>query len=99
MGAFPVFVVDGEPSPLKSQARAARFFRGSGMDLAALSSTESSAATAPVKGRNAAFTRSVEECVVSSCTLVVLCSFVQSIFNPLGEFLARLTAPEFELQL
>ncbi|XP_062194496.1 flap endonuclease GEN-like 1 isoform X2 [Phragmites australis] len=67
MGAFPVFVVDGEPSPLKSQARAARFFRGSGMDLAALPSTgteaESSAATAPVKGRNAAVTRYVEECV------------------------------------
>ncbi|CAN6218438.1 unnamed protein product [Urochloa humidicola] len=67
MGAFPVFVVDGEPSPLKSQARAARFSRGSGMDLATLPSTEadaeSSAAVAPVKGRNAAFTRSVEECV------------------------------------
>ncbi|CAD6224190.1 unnamed protein product [Miscanthus lutarioriparius] len=65
MGAFPVFVVDGEPSPLKSQARAARFFRGSGMDLAALLSTEadSSAAAAPVKRRNAAFTRCVEECV------------------------------------
>ncbi|KAF8701157.1 hypothetical protein HU200_033819 [Digitaria exilis] len=67
MGAFPVFVVDGEPSPLKSQARAARFFRGSGMDLAALPSTEaeaeSSASAAPVKARNAAFTRSVEECV------------------------------------
>lgn len=68
MGAFPVFVVDGEPSPLKSQARAARFFRGSGMDLAALPSTEaeSSASAAPVKARNAAFTRCVEECVVSS---------------------------------
>ena len=68
MGAFPVFVVDGEPSPLKSQARAARFFRGSGMDLAALPSTEadSSAAAVPVKRRNAAFTRCVEECVVSS---------------------------------
>ena len=67
MGAFPVFVVDGQPSPLKSQARAARFFRGSGMDLAALPSTEpeSSGAAAPVK-RNATFTRCVEECVVSS---------------------------------
>ncbi|GJN34398.1 hypothetical protein PR202_gb23054 [Eleusine coracana subsp. coracana] len=67
MGALPVFVVDGEPSPLKSQARAARFFRGSGLDLSALPSTEaepeSSAAAAPVKGRNAAFTRSVAECV------------------------------------
>jgi flap endonuclease GEN len=79
MGAFPVFVVDGEPSPLKSQARAARFFRGSGLDLSALPGTEaeagSSAAAAPVKGRNAAFTRSVEECVVSAHSL---CSFVQS---------------------
>ncbi|KAL6845983.1 hypothetical protein ACP4OV_023431 [Aristida adscensionis] len=67
MGAFPVFVVDGEPSPLKSQARAARFFRGSGVDLAALPSTEAEAepgaAAAPVRGRNAAFTRCVEECV------------------------------------
>ncbi|TVU08875.1 hypothetical protein EJB05_42298 [Eragrostis curvula] len=67
MGAFPVFVVDGEPSPLKSQARAARFFRGSGVDLSALPSTgaegESSATASPVKGRNAAFTRYVEECV------------------------------------
>ena len=79
MGALPVFVVDGEPSPLKSQARAARFFRGSGMDLAALPSTEadSSAAAAPVKRRNAAFTRCVEECVVSSrvsAMSVILCS-------------------------
>uniref|UniRef100_A0A0A9EZX5 XPG-I domain-containing protein n=1 Tax=Arundo donax TaxID=35708 RepID=A0A0A9EZX5_ARUDO len=65
MGAFPVFVVDGEPSLLKSQARAARFFRGSGMDLAELPGTEaeSSAAAEPVKGRNAAFTRYVDECV------------------------------------
>ncbi|ONM56539.1 Flap endonuclease GEN-like 1 [Zea mays] len=65
MGVFPVFVVDGEPSPLKSQARAARFFRGSGMDLAAFPSTEaeSSVTAAPVKRRNAAFTRCVEECV------------------------------------
>jgi hypothetical protein len=74
MGAFPVFVMDGEPSPLKSQARAVRFFRGFGLDLSALPSTEadarSSAAAAPVKGRNAAFTRSVEECVVSCVPLL-----------------------------
>ncbi|CAN1236784.1 Flap endonuclease GEN-like 1 [Linum grandiflorum] len=31
-GAFPVFVADGTPSPLKSQARIARFFRSSGID-------------------------------------------------------------------
>ncbi|EAZ09797.1 hypothetical protein OsI_32084 [Oryza sativa Indica Group] len=64
MGAFPVFVVDGQPSPLKSQVRAARFFRGSGMDLAALPSTEAEAsADAPVQPRNAKFTRYVEDCV------------------------------------
>ncbi|XP_006661453.1 flap endonuclease GEN-like 1 [Oryza brachyantha] len=64
MGAYPVFVVDGEPSPLKSQARAARFFRGSGMDLATLPSTEGEAnADSPVQPRNAKFTRYVKECV------------------------------------
>ncbi|GJN30262.1 hypothetical protein PR202_gb18553 [Eleusine coracana subsp. coracana] len=63
LGAFPVFVVDGEPSPLKSRARAARF----GTDPSASPSTEaeaeSSEAAGPVKGRSAAFTRHVEECV------------------------------------
>ncbi|CAM0952520.1 unnamed protein product [Alopecurus aequalis] len=66
MGAFPVFVVDGEPSPLKSQARAARFFRGSGIDVPASTSTQpegEAGAPAPVKGRNAVFTRYVEDCV------------------------------------
>ncbi|KAL5201147.1 hypothetical protein ABZP36_035501 [Zizania latifolia] len=64
MGVFPVFVVDGEPSPLKSQARAARFFRGSGIDLAALPSTEAEAnVDSPVKRRNALFTRYIDECV------------------------------------
>ncbi|KAM3276877.1 hypothetical protein ACQJBY_044969 [Aegilops geniculata] len=66
MGAFPVFVVDGEPSPLKSQARAARFFRGSGVDPPASSSAEAegeASAPAPVKARNAMFTRCVKDCV------------------------------------
>ncbi|KQJ91102.1 flap endonuclease GEN-like 1 [Brachypodium distachyon] len=66
MGAFPVFVVDGQPSPLKYQARAARFFRGSGIDRSALQSEDAegeASVPAPVKGRNAAFTRYVEECV------------------------------------
>ncbi|GLT84493.1 hypothetical protein SLE2022_027180 [Rubroshorea leprosula] len=31
-GAFPVFVVDGTPSPLKSQTRIMRFFCPSGID-------------------------------------------------------------------
>ena len=80
MGAFPVFMVDGEPSPLKSQARAARFFRGSRVDVASLTSTdaeaESYSAATPVKGRNAIFTRFVKDCVVSSHVLVMLCSFL-----------------------
>lgn len=66
MGAFPVFVVDGEPSPLKSQARAARFFRGSGVDLPASSSAEAdgeASAPAPVKARNAMFMQCVKDCV------------------------------------
>uniref|UniRef100_A0ACD5XNN9 Uncharacterized protein n=1 Tax=Avena sativa TaxID=4498 RepID=A0ACD5XNN9_AVESA len=67
MGAFPVFVVDGTPSPLKSQARAARFFRGSGIDAAASTSKEpegdASVRASPVKARNALFTRYVKDCV------------------------------------
>lgn len=35
-GAFPVFVVDGTPSPLKSQARIARFFLSSGIESTSL---------------------------------------------------------------
>ncbi|XP_057980559.1 flap endonuclease GEN-like 1 [Malania oleifera] len=58
-GAFPVFVVDGTPSPLKSQARIARFLRASGVDLSSL----------PLAGegvsveRNGAFMKCVQECV------------------------------------
>ncbi|KAM0878936.1 hypothetical protein ACQ4PT_034574 [Festuca glaucescens] len=66
MGAFPVFVVDGQPSPLKSQARAARFFRGSGIDVAASTSTHpegEASVPAPAKRRNALFTRYVKDCV------------------------------------
>ncbi|KAK1295998.1 Flap endonuclease GEN-like 1 [Acorus calamus] len=37
LGAFPVFVVDGEPSPLKARARIERFLRASGVDASALS--------------------------------------------------------------
>ncbi|KAF0924795.1 hypothetical protein E2562_014901 [Oryza meyeriana var. granulata] len=57
-------MVDGEPSPLKSHARAVRFFRGSRMDLAALPSTEAEAnADSLVQPRNAKFTRYMKECV------------------------------------
>ncbi|KAL2505539.1 Flap endonuclease GEN-like 1 [Abeliophyllum distichum] len=58
-GAYPVFVVDGMPSPLKSQARAARFFRASGIDLSSLPVAEEGVS---VK-RNRAFVKNVEECV------------------------------------
>ncbi|XP_047049166.1 flap endonuclease GEN-like 1 [Lolium rigidum] len=66
MGAFPVFVVDGQPSPLKSQARAARFFRGSGIDVAPSTSAQpegEASVPAPAKRRNALFTRYVKDCV------------------------------------
>jgi flap endonuclease GEN len=74
MGAFPVFVVDGQPSPLKSQARAARFFRGSGIDVAASTSAQpegEASVPAPAKRRNALFTRYVKDCVVSACLYLV----------------------------
>ncbi|KAG1360673.1 flap endonuclease GEN-like 1 [Cocos nucifera] len=64
MGAFPVFVVDGEPSPLKTQARMERFFRNSGVDPSALPKA-AEGEESPVKQRNQAFTRYVQECVVS----------------------------------
>ncbi|KAM6584906.1 hypothetical protein CsatB_011908 [Cannabis sativa] len=58
-GAFPVFVIDGTPSPLKSKTRIARFYRSSGI--------ESSSLPVPEDGvsfeRNRAFTKCVQECV------------------------------------
>lgn len=58
-GAFPVFVVDGIPSPLKSRARVARFFRGSGIDLTELPPVEEDVSVE----RNSAFSKCVRECV------------------------------------
>lgn len=72
-GAFPVFVVDGTPSPLKSQARIARFFRGSGIDLSGLPVAEEGVSVE----RNAEFSRRVQECVVSFLPLL---SFVVSCY-------------------
>ncbi|KAL6965099.1 Flap endonuclease GEN 1 [Sarracenia purpurea var. burkii] len=60
-GAFPVFVVDGTPSPLKSQSRIARFFRGSGIDLSSLPVAEEGVSVR----RNQTFLKCVRECVVS----------------------------------
>ncbi|KAL3536885.1 hypothetical protein ACH5RR_000251 [Cinchona calisaya] len=58
-GAFPVFVVDGTPSPLKSQARILRFFRASGIDLSSLPVAEESVSVE----RNQTFRKCVQECV------------------------------------
>lgn len=58
-GAFPVFVVDGSPSHLKSQARIARFFRSSGIDSSSLPVAEDGI---PAE-RNSTFTKYVQECV------------------------------------
>ncbi|KAL6124297.1 hypothetical protein ACLB2K_076811 [Fragaria x ananassa] len=58
-GAFPVFVVDGNPSHLKSQARIARFFRASGIDSSSLPVVEDGISAE----RNNTFTKYVQECV------------------------------------
>ncbi|KAL8144236.1 hypothetical protein V2J09_017268 [Rumex salicifolius] len=57
-GAFPVFIMDGSPSPLKSEARIRRFYRSSGIDISSLPAVEESI---PVE-RNQAFQKSVKEC-------------------------------------
>lgn len=57
-----MFVLDGTPSPLKSQARMARFFRFSGIDT----STSNVAEEGVSKERNSAFKKCVSDCVVSS---------------------------------
>jgi len=66
MGAFPVFVVDGDPSPLKAQARIERFLRGSGVDSSEIAPAVAEGGEAPVKKRNSLFARYVRECVVSA---------------------------------
>ncbi|KAL3829619.1 hypothetical protein ACJIZ3_018421 [Penstemon smallii] len=58
-GAYPVFVLDGTPSPLKSQARIARFFKSSGIELSSLPEAEEGVSFE----RNHAFRKCVEECV------------------------------------
>ncbi|KAH9732191.1 Flap endonuclease GEN-like 1 [Citrus sinensis] len=57
-GAFPVFVVDGTPSPLKSQARLARFYR-----FTIDSSTLPVAEEGILVERNQTFLKCVQECV------------------------------------
>ena len=80
-GAFPVFVVDGTPSPLKSKARIARFCRASGIDPSSLPAVDDDVSVE----RNYAFLKCVQECVVSYYDIMILsykiwlrfCSFSQ----------------------
>ncbi|XP_022770338.1 flap endonuclease GEN-like 1 isoform X2 [Durio zibethinus] len=60
-GVFPVFVLDGTPSPLKSQARMARFFRFSGIDTS--TSNVAKEGVRISKERNSAFSKCVNDCV------------------------------------
>lgn len=57
-GAYPVFVVDGTPSPLKSQTRISRFYRSSGID------TTCSLQEGVSVERNKQFCEWVSECMV-----------------------------------
>lgn len=57
-GAFPVFVTDGTPSPLKSHARIMRFFQASGIDLSNLPVSDGTSVE-----RNKKFLKCVQECV------------------------------------
>ncbi|EOA36590.1 hypothetical protein CARUB_v10011785mg [Capsella rubella] len=58
-GAYPVFVVDGTPSPLKSQTRISRFFRSSGIDTPNLPAIKEGVSVE----RNKLFSEWVAECV------------------------------------
>ncbi|XP_031495195.1 flap endonuclease GEN-like 1 isoform X2 [Nymphaea colorata] len=60
-GAFPVFVVDGDPSPLKTKARIDRFFRMSGIDTTDLPKPDGN-----IVARNGRFVKCVRECVLNS---------------------------------
>ena len=59
-----MFVIDGTPSPLKSKARIARFFRLSGIDTHDLPRVEDRISV----DRNSKFAKCVKECVVGCFT-------------------------------
>ncbi|KAL3619166.1 hypothetical protein CASFOL_036736 [Castilleja foliolosa] len=58
-GAYPVFLLDGTLSPLKSRARIIRFSRSSGTDLSGVPEAEKGVSFE----QNSAFRKCVEECV------------------------------------
>ncbi|EPS70824.1 hypothetical protein M569_03936, partial [Genlisea aurea] len=57
-GAYPIFVLDGTPSPLKSKARALRYCRLSGIDASELAEAKEGVSVE----RNRAFNKCIEEC-------------------------------------
>ncbi|KAL5727726.1 hypothetical protein ACHQM5_000886 [Ranunculus cassubicifolius] len=59
LGAFPIFVVDGIPSPLKARARMERFCRFSGIGLEDIVKKDDGGCVE----RNGAFQKCVRECV------------------------------------
>ncbi|MQM04257.1 hypothetical protein Taro_037053 [Colocasia esculenta] len=65
MGAFPVFVVDGEPPRLKARARMERFCRASGLDPSAMGLLDMDMEDGDGPGfqRNRVFMKCVQECV------------------------------------
>lgn len=67
-----MFVVDGTPSPLKSQARIARFFQASGIHLSKSPAIEDDVSPE----RNKTFTKYVKECVVEFPSISYLCNQV-----------------------
>ncbi|MCO5559023.1 hypothetical protein L7F22_012615 [Adiantum nelumboides] len=60
IGAFPVFVADGEPPPLKLEVRLKRFSRMSGVPMNNFVGDLSSNVT---QNRNSLFTESIDDCV------------------------------------
>ena len=68
MGAFPVFVADGQPSRLKDRARIERFCRFTGLDPSSLeiSLPQNNKEKGEDVKRNTFFSKCVEECVVGN---------------------------------
>ncbi|KAL9269277.1 Flap endonuclease GEN-like 1-like protein [Drosera capensis] len=58
-GAFPVFIMDGKPHPLKSEARISRFLRNSGINPSELPSVEERTSIE----RNQVFQKCVKDCM------------------------------------
>lgn len=74
--------MDGTPSPLKSKARIARFFRMSGIDLSSLPVAEEGVSVE----RNGLFKKCVQDCVVS--LFILFCLVVPRVVGVLTFFMS-----------